>query len=202
MKKITLLLVSLFLLSGLAANAQHLVAKLGYNYANVSLDKNVSVADIKAGRSGWQLGVGYQTEPVNGFSFQPEIVYKVSGYKLSDATDLRLGYIDIPLNVQWGPDLLIARPFLFAGPYVGLKVSNSLKGTINDIPETTREDIIGGIKKAEFGLGIGIGVEVFKFQIAGKYNWNFGRIADAGSVDYTTLDGKPRTFEISVGILF
>ena len=193
-----MVLAGLLILGGVAANAQGFVVKLGYNYANVSMDKSVTVSDMKAGRSGWQAGIGYQSEVSSGFSFQPEIVYKVSGYKLSDATDLRLGYLEIPVNVQWGPDLVVARPFIFAGPYVGIKLTNSLKGSESQLSE----EVIKHLKKAEFGLGVGLGVNVFKFQIAAKYNWNFGPIADAASADYTTLQGKPRTFEISVGFIF
>ena len=193
-----MVLAGLLILGGVAANAQGFVVKLGYNYANVSIDKSVTVSDMKAGRSGWQAGIGYQSEVSSGFSFQPEIVYKVSGYKLSDATDLRLGYLEIPVNVQWGPDLVVARPFIFAGPYVGIKLTNSLKGSESQLSE----EVIKHLKKAEFGLGVGLGVNVFKFQIAAKYNWNFGPIADAASADYTTLQGKPRTFEISVGFIF
>ena len=193
-----MVLASLLIVGGMAANAQGIIVKAGYNYANVSIDKNVTVQDMQKGRSGWQAGIGYQTETSRGFSFQPELVYKVSGYKLSDATDLRLGYLEIPLNVQWGPDLWIARPYVFAGPYVGVKLTNSLKGTESQIADELRKHL----NKAEFGLGVGIGVEIFKFQIAGKYNWNFGAIADAQQADYTTLQGKPRTFELSVGIKF
>ena len=198
MKKFAMLLASLLILGGVAANAQGLVIKGGYNYANVSIDKSVTVKDMKAGRSGWQLGVGYTTDVSSGFSFQPELVYRVTGYKLSDATDLRLGYLEVPLNVQWGPDLWVARPFIFAGPYVGVKLSNSLKGQDSQIAK----EVMSHLKKAEFGLGIGLGLNVWKIQIAGKYNWNFGPIADAASADYTTLQGKPRTFEISVGLIF
>ena len=198
MKKIALLLAGLLFLGGVAANAQGFIIKAGYNYANVSMDKSVTVKDIQRGRSGWQAGVGYQTSVSSGFSFQPEIMYKVSGYRLDDATDLRLGYLEVPLNVQWGPDLWVARPFILAGPYFGIKLTNSLKGKNTDVPVS----VIEKLKKAEFGLGVGLGLNVFKFQVAAKYNWNFGAIADAGSQDYTTLAGKPRTFEISVGFRF
>jgi len=198
MKKFAMVLASLLILGGVAANAQGFVVKGGYNYANVSIDKSVSVSDMKRGRSGWQIGVGYQTETGSGFSFQPELLYKVTGYRLTDDTDIRLGYLEVPLNVQWGPDLVIARPFIFAGPYVGVKVTNSLKSRGGDIPD----DVIQNLKRAEFGIGVGLGVNIYRFQIAGKYNWNFGAIADAKNVDYTTLQGKPRTFEISVGFRF
>jgi len=198
MKKIVLIFVSLLLVGGISARAQGLVIKGGFNYSNVSIDKSVTVSDIKSGKSGWQIGVGYQTESAYGFSFQPELVYKVTGYKFSDVQNLNLGYLEVPLNVQWGPDLLIARPFIFAGPYVGLKVSNQFRGsgwTDTDI-DTVRE----GLKKAEWGLGIGLGIDLFRFQITGKYNWNFGGIAE--TTEWPSLENSPRTFELGIGLKF
>lgn len=197
MKKIALFLVGLLLMGGVAANAQHFLIKGGYNYSGIS-QQGVTVSDIKAGKSGWQLGIGLQTETARGFSFQPELLYKVTGVKFSDAKNLNLGYIELPLNVQWGPDLLIARPYIFAGPYIGVKVSNQFRGS--EWTDTDMKTIGNGLKRTEWGLGIGLGIDLFKFQIAGKYNWNFGPIAD--TKELPSLSGTPRTFEICVGLKF
>lgn len=205
MKKIALLLVSLFIFSGIANAEGRMIIKAGYNYSNITIDKNVKVQDIKAGRSGWQLGVGWQTEATYGFSFQPEVIYKVKGLALADAQNMNLGYVEVPLNVQWGPDLVIARPFIFAGPYAGFKVSNQFRG--NNWTDTDKETIIKGLNKAEWGLGIGLGINIMKFQVTGKYNWNFGAVADVKDTSsavskFQNLSGSPRTFEISVGLRF
>lgn len=193
-----MVLAGLLFLGGVAANAQGFVIKAGYNYAN--FDKSITIKDMKKGHSGWQVGVGYQTSTSSGFSFQPEVVYKVSGYSIPEAAaNLRVGYLEVPLNVQWGPDLWVARPFIFAGPYLGFKLTQKFDN--NDQP-TIQQAVSQKLNKAEFGLGVGVGLNVFKFQIAGKYNWNFGSLAKAGQADYTTLAGKPRTFEISVGFKF
>ena len=192
MKRFALAVVCLMLLGSLTASAQGLIVKAGLNY------NNSTVQGIKEGRSGWQLGAGFQTETASGFSFQPELVYKVMGYKMSDIQNLNLGYLEVPLNVQWGPNLLIARPFIFAGPYVGIKVSNQFRGS--NWTETDMEQVTSGLKKAEWGLGLGIGLNVMRFQIAGKYNWNFGAIADTAQMP--SLADSPRTLEISLGLRF
>jgi len=208
MKKVFLLLVSIFVLSGLAANAQHFIVKLGYDYANVSVDKNVTVADIKAGRSGWLAGVAYQSEISNGFSIQPELLFRNTGFKITDLTDLRLGYLEIPLNVQWGPDLLIARPYLFGGPFVGVRVRDVFRGPESDVSPDIRAQIVESLKRLEWGVGVGIGVEIFKFQIAGKYNWDFGKLSNLEMSQFDknniskTISGAPRTFELTVGLKF
>ena len=192
MKKIALFMVGLLLMGGVAANAQHLIVKAGFNYANATVE------GIKSGKSGWQAGLGLQTETASGFSFQPELVYQVMGVKFDDARNLNLGYVQVPLNVQWGPDLLVARPYIVAGPYFGVKVRNQFKGS--SWTDTDMKTIGNGLKKTEWGLGVGLGVDIFKFQISGKYNWNFGAIAD--TKELPSLEGSPRTFEISVALKF
>ncbi len=198
MKKYLLLLVSIFFLSTLAANAQKVVVKAGYNYNSIS--GKVTTQDIKNGRSGYQFGLAYQTESSRGFSFQPELVYKVAGIKFSDIKKLDLGYVEVPINVQWGPDLLVARPFIFAGPFAGFKVANFFRGEWTD---TDMDAVRDGLKKAEWGLNVGLGLDIFKFQISGRYNWHFGKIADLdGLPTYDLLSNAPRTFEVSIGLKF
>ena len=75
MKKLSVLLVSILCLGVLNAGAQGFIVKGGYNYSKSS------VKDLKDGHSGWQAGIGYQTEATKGFSFQPELLYKVDGLK-------------------------------------------------------------------------------------------------------------------------
>ena len=193
MKKLSLLLVSILCLGVLNAGAQGFIVKGGWNYSKSD------VKDIKDGHSGWQVGVGFQTESAMGFSFQPELLYKVDGLKFSDGANLRLSHLEVPLNVQWGPDLLIARPFVFAGPFVGYNFKPSGKGI--------SEEEVNALHRFEWGVGVGLGINIWKLQVAGKYNWNFGTFADVTSAQaamahFDSLKGHPRTFEISVGLRF
>ena len=193
MKKITMLLVSILCLGVLNAGAQGVIIKGGYNYSHSS------VKDLKDGHNGWQIGVGYQTEASKGFSFQPELLYKVDGLKFSDGARLDLNKLELPLNVQWGPNLLIARPFVFAGPFIGYNFKPSGKGL--------SEAEVKVLNRFEWGVGVGLGLNVWKIQIAGKYNWNFGTFADVKSAQqalehFDSLSAHPRTFEISIGFRF
>ena len=195
MKKLSLLLVSI-LCFGILANAQGVIVKAGYNYSST---KSVTVKDLKAGRSGWHAGIGFQTEPSHGFSFQPELLYKVSGLKFSDGADLRLSSLELPLNLQWGPDLLIARPFVVGGPFLGYRFKPSGK----DITEAD----VKALKRFEWGVGVGLGIEIWKLQIAGKYNWNFGTLADIKSAQdamshFDDISGHIGTFEIAIALRF
>ena len=194
MKKIAFILVSLFLLGGVAANAQGLIVKAGFNYTNAS-----SVQDLKGGKSGWQAGFGFQTESWTGFSLQPELVYKVKGVTLEDATKVSMNYVELPVNIQWGPDLLIARPFIFASPFLGYNIGTKFS------KETSLADTINkNFHRFEYGLGLGLGINVWKLQITGKYNWNFGRITtwSAAKDNVQGLDPAAKTIEIAVGLRF
>mgnify|MGYP006916307544 FL=1 len=96
MKKLAVLLVCLLFAGSMTVQAEGLVIKAGANFT-----------DIKSTDSrpfGWQAGLGFQTEIPDGFGvcFQPELIYKVYGVQLSDAKDIRRGYLEIPLNVQLG----------------------------------------------------------------------------------------------------
>jgi len=193
MKKLSLLLVSILCLGVLNAGAQGFIVKAGWNYSQSD------VKSIKDGHSGWQAGIGYQTEAAKGFSFQPELLYKVDGLKFSDGARLDLNKLELPLNVQWGPDLLIARPFVLAGPFFGYNFKPRVKGIT--------EEEVSVLNRFEWGVGVGLGLNIWKIQIAGKYNWNFGTFADVKSVQsamshFESLKGHPRTFEISVGLRF
>ena len=197
MKKLFLLLVSILCLGVLNAGAQGFIIKGGWNYSGSS------VKAMKDGRSGWQAGIGYQTESAKGFSFQPELLYKVNGLKLSDAANLRLSHLELPLNVQWGPDLLIARPFVFGGPFVGYNFKPGGKG----LSESEAVELSSALQRIEWGVGVGLGINVWKMQIAGKFNWNFGTFAQVTSAEqalshFDNLKGHPRSFEISIGFRF
>ena len=193
MKKLALIMVSLLLLGGVAANAQGVIVKAGFNYTNASVE------DLKSGKTGWQVGVGMQTESWEGFTLQPELVYKVKGVTLEDATKVTMNYAELPINIQWGPDLLIARPFIFASPFLGYNLGTKFS------KETSLADTINkNFHRFEYGLGLGLGINVWRLQITGKYNWNFGRIttwSDATS-NVKGLDPAAKTFEIAVGLRF
>ena len=193
MKKIALLLSCLLLLGGVAS-AQHVIVKAGFNYTNVA-----NVQDLKTGKTGWQAGVGFQTESWTGFSLQPELIYKVKGVTLEDATKVSLNCVELPVNIQWGPDLLIARPFIFASPFLGVNLGTRFS------KETTLADTINkNLHRLEYGLGLGLGINVWKLQVTGKYNWNFGQITTWSDAQNNVkgLDAAAKTFEIGVGLIF
>ena len=132
--------------------------------------------------TGFHVGVTYQLNLPLGFSIQPSLIYNVKGSKVglpdvpdSPPADFTVGYLELPVSVQWGPDLLLFRPFLDVTPFVGYGLNNKLSS--GDV--VTRNSWSGnGVSRWEYGLGVGIGLEIWKFQVIGRYNWNFGSLVN------------------------
>ena len=68
-----------------------------------------------------------------------------------------------------------------------------------------------GINRWEYGLGVGIGLEVWKFQVIGRYNWNFGSLMNfrsdleegVGTALKNTVErGKFGGFTLTAAFLF
>ena len=131
----------------------------------------------------YHAGLTYRFDLPAGFAIQPSVLYHVKGADFkADAKELRfdVGYIDVPVSIQWGPDLLLFRPFLDVTPFVGIGVNNAVAykdakdgvGKANDWEDFSRW---------EYGIGLGVGLDIWRFQLIGRYNWNLGNLARLGS---------------------
>lgn len=113
-----------------------------------------------------------------GFAVQPEVLYHVKGSNVplgeSSKLDYAAGYVEIPVSLQWGPDLLVMRPYFELVPFVGYAVNNRYRQD-----DLSAKNDWAGLQRWEYGLGLGAGVEVWHFQISARYNWNFGSMFDA-----------------------
>ena len=107
-----------------------------------------------------------------GFSIQPSLIYQVKGAKtevLTIDSEIKVGYLELPVSFQWGPDLLLFRPFVDVSPFVGYGLNTS-----------NWSEFTGEVKNAwdyknrwEYGIGLGGGLEIWKLQVVARYNWDF-----------------------------
>ena len=202
MKRILTIMLAALMLTGISASAQvkwGVTAGMNFNAAEVS--------DIRLeAKAGWSAGVSCLVDLPLGFSIQPSLVYiqKGADYSLVDALRLeqKVGSINLPVSVQWGPDLLIARPFLDVTPYIGYSLSNKLEGGL--------AGLIKGEAKLdnafEYGVGLGAGINVWKVQAVVRYNWNFGtlgKFSDFKNIDLDDFDVDNETFSgVSVSLAY
>ena len=172
--------VLLFSLFGTQASAQGRFGVIG----GMTFSNAERQALNRSTMNKYHVGVTYQLKLPLGFSVQPSLMYHVKGAKLSNVipgadftntSDLTIGYLELPVSLQWGPDLLVFRPFLDVTPYIGYALNNQLSGA----GLSSQTNSWTGLNRFEYGLGVGIGLELWRFQVIGRYNWSFGSLADA-----------------------
>lgn len=205
MKKIIIALAAV--LAAFSASAQ-----VGIVGGITSAETKVKNVDVKAATQ-YHIGVAYKMPLAMGFVFQPELLYNVKGSKLGDIAGVSLdnfntktGFLELGAQVQWGMDLAVARPYLLAEPFLGY----ALNGTVGD--EKISSDGWKGINRLEYGIALGVGVEVIKHvQVSAKYFWNVGKLyTEDGSIQSGIIknvtnalkDGTPGGVQISAAIFF
>ena len=157
---------------------------------------SATIKDVKMeAQAGWNLGLTYNLDLPLGLSLQPSLVYSQKGALIgSEQVNITqtVGSVNLPVSVQWGPDLLIARPFIDVTPYVGYSLVNKADANIL----TLKEELTG--KNAfEYGLGVGAGLDIWKFQAIVRYNWNFGvlgSLKDFTGINVGDLKSEHETF--------
>ena len=151
-----------------------------------------SLGDVSARVStGYHVGIGRKFNLPFGFSVKPTVLYnlKASVVESAIATNsdiaLNVGYAEFMGSIQWGPDLILFRPFFDVSPFIGYAVNNDFETTtlITNAIKTWKNEW-DGMNRLEYGFGLGLGVEVWKLQVVGRYNWNLGSLySPEGEVD-------------------
>lgn len=164
MKKIILSVFAIFMAT--MAFAEGFGVTGGFTSSQLKL-KNIDIKNA----SGFNIGAVYNMPIGLGFAFQPGLTYNVKGSNWEELkSQAKMGYLEVPLQLQWGLDLVLARPYVFAEPFIGYAVSGSQKILGSD---THSIDLSELKTRFEYGFGLGAGVEVSsRFQVAVKYFWN------------------------------
>lgn len=134
----------------------------------------------------YHFGITYQMQLGSNFSLQPSLLYQTKGTTLEAlqsgdkaSLDLHVGFLELPVQLQWGPDLMLFRPYVFAEPFVGVGIDTDNDFTLlktNVDGSKSFDDSC--IKRFEYGVSFGLGFEYSFFQISAKYYWNLGKLAD------------------------
>ena len=137
----------------------------------------------KSAKTGFNIGATAQLKLPLGFSVQPSLIYNSKAAQVGGdalAASMNVGYLELPVSVQWGPDLLLFRPFLEVTPFVGYAVNSTFKTeALNQATIIKNEWNSFNMNRFAYGLGLGGGIEVWRFQVICRYNWNFGPLFDA-----------------------
>jgi len=217
MKKFMALLLVVFLFVNVANSQLRFGVKGGLNVSSLSTTSS-AIDQVKAASS-YQAGLLMQIK-LGGFAFQPELLYSIKGgdLQVGDAPKLReyigaitsLDYktqnIDVPLNFQYGIDMGLARIYAQAGPYLSFQLAGALNGN-TELYDKVDDNL--SFNKFDWGIGLGVGVELFSFQIAAKYDFGMNSVGNETVVSSITnanvnpfYDVKNRNLNISLAYLF
>ena len=156
----------------------------------------------------YHAGLTYKIDLPSGFAIQPAVLYQVKGAnvgQLGTATDedfkVKTGFVEVPLGLQWGPHLAAFRPYVFAEPFFGYRVSSTDRGN-----ETFRDWASQAKNKFEYGFGLGAGLEISEhLQLSVQWFNNLGVMFSKPAESGAESLGKVKNFEgikFSLAILF
>ena len=126
MKKLLVVLAAVLLTSAAVSAKGGFGITAGFN-TNAAQLQDVSLDS----RYGWNAGITYSINLPLGFSLQPSLLYTqksgavaitslgILNELVSGSVYQSVGSLSVPVSVQWGPNLIVARPFLDVTPYVG-----------------------------------------------------------------------------------
>lgn len=186
--------------------------KGGINFTSFSYFEVGNISEAVNSYTGFNAGAVVKFKLPYGFAIQPELNYVSKGARFTgDAkVHLKTDYVELPVNVQYGLDLIMLRPYIAVTPYIGYAVRKDLTIGGASYKETFGWD---HYNRFEYGIGIGGGIEFWKFQVSARYNWNIGNfthfkteniITDTvtENVIKTINKGNFRGLEISIAFLF
>ena len=162
--------------------------------------------DVKS-MSLYHAGVTYKVDLGAGFAIQPSVLYQVKGASLGELNSsssedfkVKTGFVELPLGLQWGPDLLAFRPFVMAEPFIGYKVGSYDRGdeTVEELFERSKNDF-------EYGFSVGGGVELAgNIQLSVQWFNNMGSMVsdDTSSASFSDKVKNFKGIKFSLAILF
>lgn len=175
--------------------------KGGINYISLENYGKGFYSDFDA-KPGWSAGIlaEYTKHGFFNYSFAPELLMTESVTEVDFVyiTDFKavLRTIDLPLNFRAGLQLSkIFRPYLMGNVYGSYIVNDT--GEFFDLLDVDGSVTDNQIRKFYFGLSAGMGFDLWKFEIEGRYRWNLTKI---NTDDYESL--RQMGLELSCAILF
>lgn len=175
--------------------------KAGLNLATMS-HKLGSYSYDPTAIAGINVGLISEIAFQDNLFLQPGILFSTKGsqYTISGSTGtITTSNIEVPINVMYKHDLGSLRLLGFAGPYIGLAVGGKIKsGGISQ--DMTFSGDNRDMNSFDFGLNIGVGVEVGNFQISAQYGLGLANLANTTYSDSEVI--KNGVFGISVVYLF
>jgi hypothetical protein len=197
---VAVLLLAAALLVPMSADAQGISVGIKGGALFSSIPKFSDTVDESGIDVGQRVGVAggafLTLSLLPGFAIQPEVLFVQKGTKVSvEGTGfdmrVRLDYIDIPVLARLSVGAGVARVYVFGGPSFNVNVK------AENTTDSESEDITDEVEKHEISAVVGLGIEVGKFLVEGRWMEGLKNVATDSDVDL-----KNRTFAIMAGIRF
>ena len=217
--KLFIVVIALTMATG-KLSAQRFGLKGGLNFSNMLVkDDNTTLSDNYDMKLGYHIGATVEFSLSKMFSFEAGLLLATKGYKAdydilinnisgNVKSEMNFLYLDIPLTAKAAYDLGGAKIYGVLGPYLGIGLSGHAKTELSDkgVTETHEEDIEWGdsrneVKRLDYGLTIGAGVEINSFDIGISYGLGFANAANDNDND-NGITAKHRVLCLSVGYKF
>lgn len=142
----------------------------------------------------------FVTVPFNDIvAFQPEALFSRQGTKFSEdgeTAKIKIDYFQVPLLARF--KLASASPVsVLVGPSLGFRTRARLE--VPGSPAGFSDGFEDEIERFDVGLVAGIGVEVGRLVLDGRYTWGLSNIAKANGNSGTA---KNRVFSATAGVRF
>lgn len=220
MKKLITIVLALLVVSAASFGQTKFGVKAGLNFNTLTdITQAGSTNAAWDAQTGYHIGLAVQMKvPFLGLAIQPELLYNairsepnpsltyggpkptINGDFMSQnvvepVTEIRMDYITLPINFQFGIDLVLLRPFVVVCPYIQYAIQTGV--VLEDQP-------IDDVNRFDYGVGLGVGLDLWKLQIMGKYNWGLGKLNSATETTWNQKyqDAKLQGFQLSVAFLF
>ena len=203
-------LIAVLVASVTVANAQiGIIGGVTSNTTNINTDDFME--NLK-GINLYHVGVVAKIPLPIGFAIQPELLYQMKGADLAQTVetvsetgdpsqvstefDTKTGFAELNLGLQWGLDLAVIRPFVFAKPFVGYQLTSDDEFDAGEVlkegTDAAFEKYMAKAKeKLEYGFSFGAGIELLEhFQVSFEYYKNLGKMFNEGEFDTDAAMGK------------
>lgn len=211
--KISLALALLTL--GTAAFSQSIGIRGGLSLSNIYAENNSgTTSDEFLYKTGYHGGIVVDLDITKSLSLESGLMIESKGFRLDNDFGginskyaLNLTYVDIPLTLKASTDNTFVNFYGILGPYVGVGLFGNEKGetTVLGVKTAFNDPIQWGttqndeVRRFDYGLMIGAGVELGSIQLGLSYAHGLANIAP---VHDNGLTAQNRVFRLSAAFLF
>lgn len=182
----------------------------GVNWFNIN-GKNATGADLSNDlKMGFNGGLNVEFPLGAGTYLRPGIEYRQKGAEMENGNDVRLSYIDVPVNLVLKPALGTSNVVIGFGPYVGYALNGKVEypnGTERDVQfndtYTASEAADAQFKRLDAGANVMAGMEFSnRFSIMAKAQLGLKNINPDTEIPGDDTKYRNTGFGVSLGYRF